>query len=230
MLTTHYWSPIPEVVNYLVNYCQEHNYKKILEIGPGHKPFPLATHVVDVDTINVDTDKLPYQDNEFDFVYARHVLEDLNFPINLFFELQRVSKSGYVETPSPLAEITKNVDITHGETSATLYRGYIHHRFLVWNNKSTFTFLPKYPVLDHILFHPTIENKVINYLNSSPFYWNSYYMWDVDNKPKSKFICHEVDFSFVKGYEQYKDIILRALDESIISIESWRDKIYQENS
>jgi ubiquinone/menaquinone biosynthesis C-methylase UbiE len=50
---------------------------------------------------------LPYEDKEFDFVYCRHVLEDLIYPFRVIKEMQRVAKAGYIETPSPMAELKK---------------------------------------------------------------------------------------------------------------------------
>ena len=74
-----YVHPIHWIIKYLV--AANRNNKKILEIGPGLNPFPLATHFIDhistrPDVINLDicNNKFPFADNEFEFVYARHVL------------------------------------------------------------------------------------------------------------------------------------------------------------
>jgi SAM-dependent methyltransferase len=47
---------------------------------------------------------MPFKDKAFDFVIAFHVLEHIPDPAALLLELQRVSKAGYIETPSVLVE------------------------------------------------------------------------------------------------------------------------------
>jgi hypothetical protein len=56
------------------------------------------------------SEKLPFADKEFDFVYSRHVLEDSWNPFALCEEMSRVGKSGYIETPSPIVELGRGVD------------------------------------------------------------------------------------------------------------------------
>ena len=54
--------------------------------------------------IKIIDKKLPFKDNEFDFVIASHVIEHVeNFQ---FFiqEIERVSKQGYIELPSRLGD------------------------------------------------------------------------------------------------------------------------------
>ena len=85
------------------------------------------------------------------------MLEDIQNPDFALNEITRVTKyGGYIETPSPLIEVTKNVD---GSGFSNSYCGYIHHRYIVWSNiqKNEIYFLPKYScILDHILnFHNT---------------------------------------------------------------------------
>lgn len=236
LLQTRHWEPC--AVEYLVKYCRENQYEKILEVGPGSRPFPLATHFVghleeqetnDGDnTVKVDVDlqTLPYRDNEFDFVYARHVLEDLNAPWILFQELQRVSKNGYVETPSPLAEITKHVDclpISH------LYKGYVHHRYFVWVEDQTLMFLPKYPIIEHINFPTQVEQTAINYLNTSPIYWNTYYMWNKNNSDGSaeenfKVLHQEKEYPFMYGTNAYVQTLFRGIDAAVKNCETWKTR------
>jgi hypothetical protein len=79
-----------DITSFFVQFCQQHNLKKILDVGPGRfdQMFPLATHTVDYRIMEVnqssnvlrlvhdfDQDKLPFPDKYFDFVYSRHVLE-----------------------------------------------------------------------------------------------------------------------------------------------------------
>ena len=93
---------------------------KVLDIGSGNIPLHLATHLVDITIENNDygragiafkhvdgkriyecnMQKLPFNDNEFDFVYCSHVLEHVTDPEKACSELMRVGKRGFIESPS----------------------------------------------------------------------------------------------------------------------------------
>lgn len=93
---------------------------RVLDIGSGHHPFPLATHLADIapDDDNYGragtpmkyvegkpffacgVEQMPFKDKEFDFVYCSHVLEHVSDPVQACRELARVAKRGYIETPS----------------------------------------------------------------------------------------------------------------------------------
>jgi hypothetical protein len=82
-----------DITFFFIQFCQQNNLTKILDIGPGRpdQMFPLATHTVDYREIELgytstverlvldfDQEKLPFPDKYFDFVYSRHVLEVSN--------------------------------------------------------------------------------------------------------------------------------------------------------
>ncbi len=93
---------------------------KVLDMGSGHIPFPLATHLADISTTDhmvgragvpfkhVDgkpvfecsVEKTPFGDKEFDFVYCSHVLEHVTDPEAACRELMRIGKRGYIECPN----------------------------------------------------------------------------------------------------------------------------------
>ena len=86
----------------------------ILDIGCGHNANKFATvicdvqdlskHYMDKKFIKLIEKKLPFKNNEFDFVIASHVMEhveDIEFFIT---ELERVSKKGYIELPTMLED------------------------------------------------------------------------------------------------------------------------------
>jgi len=96
------------------NLLKENNNWKILDIGCGYTANKFATTIADIQDlksfykekkfIHIVDKKLPFKENEFDFVISSHVIEhvnDLNFFIN---EIQRISKKGYIELPSRLAD------------------------------------------------------------------------------------------------------------------------------
>ncbi|MGD9382167.1 MAG: methyltransferase domain-containing protein [Candidatus Thorarchaeota archaeon] len=96
---------------------------KVLDVGSGNNPIKQATVLLDKypddDThrrgelkllegrqfIKGDVcDMSMFTEDEFDFVNCTHVLEHLDDPFTAFNELMRVGKSGYIETPSFIAE------------------------------------------------------------------------------------------------------------------------------
>lgn len=194
-ITRFFWYSNPLLLGALCKYLQRRNIRdNIIDVGCGFAHFPLATHLLDFNTtssnsdktifkLDLDFEKFLYQDAFFNFVYCRHVLEDIQNPQNAFNEFVRISKSGYIETPSPLVELMRGVD------SFGLHRGYIHHRYFVWSDYATNTlfFLPKYPLIEsrdydfNELFH--LPQKY-DLLNKYPVYWNNYYIWDETRSPK----------------------------------------------
>ncbi|WP_207682916.1 class I SAM-dependent methyltransferase [Desulfonema magnum] len=93
---------------------------KVLDIGSGHIPFPLATHLADIaledhkygragvpfkyvegkPVFECSVEDTPFEDKEFDFVYCSHVLEHSQHPEKACQELMRIGKKGYIETPT----------------------------------------------------------------------------------------------------------------------------------
>ena len=122
---------------------------KVLDIGGWDKPFNRANYVLDIHPFETrgfhgsqggnkeffnkkkwiihDVNskyRLPFRDNQFDFVICSHILEDIRDPIWLCSEIMRIGKAGYIEVPSLKVELTKGV-------MDRSYAGYYHHRWLV---------------------------------------------------------------------------------------------------
>ena len=101
---------------------------KVLDIGSGHIPFPLATHLADLTLTDhhygragtpfkqidgkpvyeCSVESMLFEDKEFDFVYCSHVLEHTSDPERACRELMRVGRRGYIETPTRAKEIFLN--------------------------------------------------------------------------------------------------------------------------
>src|SRR5574344_57120 len=95
---------------------------RVLEIGSGHNPSyrsnVLCEKYIDRNyhrcgdvkiyphqtIIHGDAENLPFKDKEFDYVICNQVLEHSENPLKFLSEIARVSKRGYVETPSLLGE------------------------------------------------------------------------------------------------------------------------------
>jgi ubiquinone/menaquinone biosynthesis C-methylase UbiE len=55
-------------------------------------------------------ERLPYKDKQFHFSICSHVLEHMENPTFLLWELQRISSAGYIEVPLPLADNLLSID------------------------------------------------------------------------------------------------------------------------
>ena len=192
-----HWPPVNKVVDYVADKVIQKDWK-VLEIGPGTAPFRRADISVDfVDIPNLKTVKcdivnepLPFKDKEFDFVYARHVLEDSYNPFAICKEMSRVAKAGYCETPSPIAELGRGVD-----GGSPPFRGYHHHRWIGWTFGEEFRLVSKYPFIEYLRFD---EPAIDGFLRKDERYWNSFYLW----KDEMKIVHRQspLDFSIPKDY------------------------------
>lgn len=213
-----FWKPNNDVIGLLVDMCKRKNYTKILENGPGITPFPLSTHFIDIDpnientiSIDIDFDRIPFEDNDFDFCYARHIFEDIQNPQHAFAETIRVSRNGYIETPSPLIECLKMVDGLSRQSNIN-YCGYIHHRYLVWTERDTNTlyFLPKYPLIEFLIYPTDFFNQMLD-IAKEKLFWNNYYLWNVERKPNIVVYRNGVNFNIL---DDYTTLVMRAIKQS----------------
>jgi hypothetical protein len=122
----------------------------VLDVGGWAAPFNRATHILDVMPYETrgglvpggygpgperfreetwlirdmcDHEPWPYPDGFFDFSICVTTLEDIRDPIWVCSELSRVSKAGYVEVPTVIAELM------HGIGGGD-FLGHEHHRWL----------------------------------------------------------------------------------------------------
>jgi SAM-dependent methyltransferase len=209
-----YWYVNPIILSRLIN--KHINHTPIIDVGGGTmNHFPLATHIIDVDTskenvykVDIDFEKLPFDNHIFSFAYCRHTLEDIQNPQFAFQELARVARNGYIETPSPLIEILKHVANDETEES-----GYCHHRYLVWSEieNNTLYFLPKYGLLEYIQSSDFIK-RLTFIANQYPVYWNNYYYWDASHPPNVVIYRNGINFNIINDYST---LINRAIMSSL---------------
>jgi glycosyltransferase involved in cell wall biosynthesis/SAM-dependent methyltransferase/predicted O-methyltransferase YrrM len=101
---------------------------KVLDIGSGHIPLPLATHLSDITlhdhrygragkpfkhiqgkpVYECRVEDLPFEENQFDFVYCSHVLEHADDIDGACRELMRVAKRGFIECPTAGKDLLLN--------------------------------------------------------------------------------------------------------------------------
>lgn len=217
----HYWAPFTDVVSYIAELIAPG--ARVLEIGPGQTPFPRATDFVDIrkldglpgplNVCDLARHPLPYDTGAFDFVYCRHVLEDMAHPFLLCDEMQRVGKAGYIETPSPLAEFCRGVD-----GGSPNWRGYHHHRFMVWNEpQDGLCFVSKFPIIEYT--NSPDEGAMVAALRNGA-YWNTYFLWE--NGFQVRHIQCPFDFMIT---ENYPEIITHAIRQSIASTDQFVTRI-----
>jgi SAM-dependent methyltransferase len=99
-------------------------------------PVSRSGGVVSADLPNFHTapiEQLPFRDGDFDFSYCRHVLEHVEQPAVAIAELERISRAGYIETPSYWNEIAF---------------GKRYHRWMVLLLDGVLHFIPKTPATD----------------------------------------------------------------------------------
>ena len=222
-----HYEPIKDITDYICKKIPEG--AKVLELGPGEHPLPKATHFCgwsdkekfdNYKVVDFSKDKFPYADKEFDFVYARHVLEDLYNPFNCMDEMSRVAKSGFIECPSPVAEVCKDSE-NWTEAVGYKWRGYCHHHYIVWND-GKLNFLHKFPSIEY--FELTDESLTYKVLEN-PYNWNTYYIWK--DKIEYKNYTHPKDYRS-PGDIEYYNLIMKGFNTSVEVNESF-EKEFKSN-
>ncbi len=100
--------------NYIQTILSKNTDWKILDIGCGYSANEFANTICDVQDLSkfyegknfvkLDGNRLPFEDNHFDFVIASHVLEHVEDYKFFISELERVSNKGYIELPTKLED------------------------------------------------------------------------------------------------------------------------------
>ena len=101
-------------IDFVNNLLSKNSDWKVLDIGCGYRANKYANTIADVQDlanfykeknfIKIIDKKLPFKDNEFDFVIASHVIEHVKDFQFFIAELERISKKGYIELPSRLGD------------------------------------------------------------------------------------------------------------------------------
>ena len=102
---------------------------------------------------------------KFDYSICTHTLEDIINPGYVTEQLSKISKSGYIATPSKYIEMSRYVDAIDGA-----YRGYIHHRYIFTFDNYTYTAYPKINYIEHDPIYDTIASSHWSIMDLS-FHW-----------------------------------------------------------
>ena len=99
---------------HIQNFLAENKNWNVLDIGCGYSANEYANTICDIQDLSefykdkkfvqLKNNQLPFENNQFDFVIASHVMEHVQ-DLSLFIsELERISKKGYIEVPSKLED------------------------------------------------------------------------------------------------------------------------------
>jgi hypothetical protein len=114
-----------------------------------------------------DKEPWPFADNFFDFSICSHTLEDIRDPLYVCSELSRVSKGGYIEVPSRLAESCRGAENSR-------IAGLSHHRWLVDITDHHVQFTMKYHLMHsdfQLSFPPSFAKKLSSSETISYLFW-----------------------------------------------------------
>ena len=224
------WAPVAQVTDWLAAQIPEG--ARVLEIGPGHIPFKRATDFVDIRELpnlpkgktaicDLMVDPLPYPDKSFDFIYCRHVLEDVFDPFRLCREMSRVGMRGYVETPSPIAEYVRGVD-----GGSPQWRGYHHHRWLCWHDNGVLKFASKFPIIEYVGDDADSSDDMIAViLRVGALYWNTYHLWE--GSINFRHLQCPQDFDITTGYAE---LLRTAMTESKAASDKFQETLHQQRT
>ena len=99
---------------HIQNILAENKNWNVLDIGCGYSANEYANTICDIQDLSefykdkkfvqLKNNQLPFENSQFDFVIASHVMEHVQ-DLSLFIsELERISKKGYIEVPSKLED------------------------------------------------------------------------------------------------------------------------------
>ena len=101
-------------INFVNETLSKNSNWKILDIGCGYTASKYATVIADIQDLSnfykdknfvkIKDKKLPFRNNEFDFVISSHVIEHVEDFEFFLKELERISVKGYIELPSRLGD------------------------------------------------------------------------------------------------------------------------------
>lgn len=168
----------------------------VVDVGSGGNPYPRANVLLDrpsksihrhgkplVDSkllILSNSLVMPFRNNAFDFSVCSHVLEHCEDPADFLSELERTSKSGYIETPSPIREQLKPFPIhllEVGMDSSGLLISFKQAPDGPFSLSSYYEFDSSHPLSLHLLRNP--------YLLVTRYFWDGHINVQYLNSPPS---------------------------------------------
>jgi len=155
----------------------------------------------------------------WNFSYLHLVLEKLQNPQKVLDVLQQYSSSGYIQSPSPLREYTRNKNT---------YRGNELSRWIIWVSpeERVLHLLPKYAFFDNISIQPEFEQQLTELIETYPHYGFTYYTWSSTQPIRYMHYEHGVNFNL---YSQYASLLQNAIEQSVASTNKFLGLINETN-
>ena len=214
---------------------------KILDAGGWFNPCPVATHAVDLmpyetrrgrldpnpvpgerfskatwhqaDFLREDL-RLPFPDRFFDFSICTQTIEDLKDPSPLLRELARVSRAGYLESPSRLAEQTVGV-----RDRINTRPGHPHHHWIADVTAGVLELSAKSAIEDVPFFRYAVPLSVYERImrveaNAAlcPFAWEHQLVFRLTRPEEAKRRAEQLHDSLnIKPFVVWQDRLIRAL-------------------
>lgn len=144
----------------------------------------------------------PYPDKYFDFSLCMGTLEDLHDPFTIAREICRVSRAGYISTPTRAAESTRGIS-RHPDTDSLF--GYAHHRWFVEINGGRLNFSQKSPLL-HQHRHLAIDRFHQHTLH---FFWEG----EFETAEESPWGISAAVTDHQRFYEEHNTWLLQVADD-----------------
>jgi len=171
-------------------------------IGPEPEYYTKDTWVI----LDFASEKLPFEDNEFDFVFCSGTLEDVKDPSFVIEEMVRVGKRGYLEVPHRAWESKKGIG-----GKWRVHRnivGFYNHRWFIELKDSELVFTPKYPLI-FALEHLQIEVPVPLEERYIQLYWEG----EIKYREVVFMTLEEAAEDLLRFKAEYENLSLREVEQ-----------------
>lgn len=154
--------------NYVIDIASYEQVRFNVAKGPGKIRFSSENYIqFDV----CSREKWPFPDKFFDFSICSHLLEDVRDPLWVCSELIRVSKAGYIETPSRLYETSFGIEVK-GLAGAS------HHHWIVEVVNDCLRFTFKYFFVHIPFVNRTPKQKMLKSNSILQILWDDNFLYE----------------------------------------------------
>lgn len=128
-------------------------------------------------------------------------------PVEALTKFVSTTETGFIETPSPMLELLRGVDVDAG---ARKCRGYFQHRYIMWTHENVLHIVPKLPCIEQMEF---VDEERLWYecVNVYPIFWHNYMSY---SGKAMQYMMHDVTHMSVA---QYRQLLLLAVRESALN-------------